>query len=50
MLEVLVCKIRMTNDKEKIYSGFMADPLVSIPPRECEALFEEIWTAQEQSR
>ena len=44
----LVLEGVMENDKDKIFSGFMIDPLVANSPRDCEALFEELWTALEK--
>ena len=44
----LVLEGVMNNDKAKIFEGFMIDPLVANAPRDCEAMFEEIWTALEK--
>ena len=38
----------MENNKDKIFSGFMIDPLISNSPRECDEMFEEIWAALKQ--
>ncbi|WP_319533630.1 hypothetical protein [uncultured Cohaesibacter sp.] len=47
-VQKLVLEGVLENDKSKIFSGFMIDPLVSNAPRDCEALFEEMWSALEQ--
>nr|WP_321461923.1 alpha-glucosidase/alpha-galactosidase [uncultured Cohaesibacter sp.] len=49
-VQQLVLEGVLENDKSKIFSGFMIDPLISIAPRACEEMFEEMWAALEQRK